>query len=128
MAVKADISFGELLDKISILEIKRTRVADAGQRRNIETELAALTTVRAAELPAPLDYADLFARLKHVNQELWSVEDALRDCERRSLFDETFITLARSVYRLNDERGRIKREINERLGSTIVEEKLYAAY
>ena len=113
---------------ISILEIKRTRVADAGQRRNIETELASLTTVRAAELPAPLDYADLFARLKQVNQELWSVEDALRDCERRSLFDETFITLARSVYRLNDERGRIKREINERLGSTIVEEKLYAAY
>lgn len=128
MSVKVDVSYGELLDKISILEIKLEMAPKAKQRRNIEREL---DTLRAARDDAVMDdprIADLCARLKDVNRRLWKVEDDIRDCERRRDFGEDFVVLARSVYRLNDLRARLKRDLNSVLDSTLVEEKLYQSY
>lgn len=128
MSVRVPVSYGELLDKISILQIKREN-AEAGQRRdNVEAELAALETARRNSVALDEDALALFRRLRDVNAQLWVVEDSLRECERRRDFQAHFIDLARSVYRLNDERAEIKRGLNERLGSALVEEKLYASY
>ncbi len=128
MSVKVDVSYGELLDKISILEIKRTNASAPDQRRNIETELAALFEARDRAIPDGAPIGDLYIRLKEVNGRLWSVEDDLRDCERQGEFSAAFVELARSVYRLNDHRARLKRELNTVLGSELVEEKLYRDY
>ncbi len=128
MSVKVDVSYGELLDKISILEIKRTHASASEQRRNIEAELAALFETRDRVIPGTAAIGDLYHRLKDVNLRLWAVEDDLRDCERRAEFGATFVELARSVYRLNDLRARLKRELNTALGSGLVEEKLYRDY
>ena len=128
MSVKVDVSYGELLDKISILEIKRTNATAAEQRRNIEAELAALFAARDRAIPYPAPIGDLSDRLKDVNGQLWAVEDDLRDCEREGEFGAAFVELARSVYRLNDLRARLKRELNTALGSELVEEKLYRDY
>ena len=128
MSVRVPVSYGELLDKISSLQIKREN-AEAGQRRdNVEAELAALETARRNSVALDEDALALFRRLRDVNAQLWVVEDSLRECERRRDFQAHFIDLARSVYRLNDERAEIKRGLNERLGSALVEEKLYASY
>jgi hypothetical protein len=116
------VSVGELMDKISILEIKAERIIDPGPLQNIERELAALRAVRI-QYPAAL--AGLIAELKRVNGELWNVEDSIRDCEARGDFGETFIELARAIYRLNDERSQIKRAINVGAGSRLQEEKSY---
>lgn len=128
MSVKVDISFGELLDKISILEIKAARMSDSGQRQNVERELSQLRTARRRIADDDGAAERAFAELKAVNGRLWDVEDALRDCERRLSFGPDFVELARSVYRLNDRRAALKREINLLLGSTLVEEKLYSDY
>lgn len=130
MSVMAPVSWGELIDKITILEIKQARIAEAAKRRNVERELAALTDLREAAMPAnaPAEIAALTVELRHVNTALWEVEDALRDCERDGRFDAGFIELARSVYRHNDRRAALKKEINLALGSELVEEKSYAAY
>lgn len=128
MSVKVDVSYGELLDKISILEIKRTNASVPEQRRNIEAELAALFETRDRVIPGTTPIDDLQDRLKDVNLRLWTVEDDLRDCERRAEFGAAFVALARSVYRLNDLRAQLKRELNTALGSGLVEEKLYRDY
>jgi hypothetical protein len=121
------ISVGELMDKITILEIKSERIKNPSQLENIVHELEALRAVRLRDIErAMLD--KLSAELKGVNSKLWDVEDAIRDCEARSDFGESFIALARTVYRLNDERSRLKKAINLASGSRIVEEKSYTSF
>lgn len=126
--IKVPISAGELLDKISILRIKQVRLTDAAKLKNVEYELALLEAVARAELAGKADYASLFEQLLAVNAKLWDIEEGKRECERRRAFGDDFIALARAVYLENDHRARIKRALNEVLGSEIVEEKSYAAY
>lgn len=122
------VSYGELLDKITILEIKHARIGDDAKRANVARELALLdATWRDAAVEAP-DIAALKVALSTINARLWDVEEGKRDCERRQDFGPRFIALAREVYVGNDERARIKRAINLALGSTIVEEKSYGDY
>ena len=128
MSVEIAVSYGELFDKISILEIKQSKVVNADQRKNIENELDVLNRVRTTVVPADFKINNLMAGLTDVNERLWDIEDQLRDCERRQDFSTTFIELARSVYRWNDRRAELKRELNTRLGSGLVEEKLYTEY
>ena len=128
MSVEIAVSYGELFDKISILEIKQSRVVNENQRKNIENELNVLNRVRATIVTSNFKIDDLIEGLTDVNERLWNVEDKLRDCERRQEFSATFIELSRSVYRLNDRRAELKRELNSRLGSELVEEKIYNEY
>jgi hypothetical protein len=122
------VSWGELLDKVAILEIKRQRLRAPGALANTERELLALAPALAALSPAPLGLAELRSALVAVNQRLWTIEDRIREKEAQGDFGEDFVALARSVYRENDERGRIKRAINTLLGSGLMEEKQYATY
>lgn len=123
----APISWGELIDKITILEIKRDKITAPAAAANIARELAALETVAADVLDTP-GLAALTAELKAINAELWVVEDAIRDKDRAGAFDAEFIALARAVYRRNDERGQTKKKINQLLGSALVEEKSYREF
>lgn len=123
----APVSWGELLDKITILELKVERLGGKDARANAAKELELLRQV-AAPVMADATPAALFARLKQVNQDLWDIEDRIRDHEREGDFGPGFVELARSVYRRNDERGAIKREISLALGSALVEEKSYKPY
>ena len=116
------ISWGELLDKITILEIKEARINAAAARANVQRELALLREV-AARAPSSPALAALVDQLRRVNMALWDIEDDIRRKDAASEFDEAFVVLARSVYRTNDERSRLKRSINELLGSALVEEK-----
>ncbi len=122
------VSWGELLDKVAILEIKRTRLLAPEAVANAEKELAALGPALAALDPAPSGLAELRAALAAVNRRLWVIEDRIREADGKGDFGPAFVDLARSVYRENDERGRIKRAINVLLGSGLVEEKQYSAY
>ena len=119
---------GELVDKITILEIKSERLASLEKLANVRVELAALVAARDAAIAASEALGQLTAALKSVNEALWRIEDEIRDCERSGDFGPRFIELARAVYRSNDERAALKRQINDLLGSEIVEEKSYAAY
>jgi hypothetical protein len=123
--VRVDVSPGELLDKISILEIKSDRIRDAAKVAKVRRELASLLLARDAALSPSGALAVLAAELRAVNAALWDVEDALRRCERDRDFGEQFVELARSVYRLNDERTALKRRIDERLGAPLGEQKEY---
>ena len=115
------VSVGEVLDKISILQIKSERITDGRKLANVRHELQHLTAAaRDHRHPA------LEAELKAVNEALWDIEDRIRVKEKLGEFDDAFIQLARAVYQTNDERARIKREINEALNSGLVEEKSYA--
>jgi len=122
------VSFGELLDKIAILQIKSERMHDPAKLANVRRELDALQAVWVAHAASTADIAGLCAALKAVNERLWDIEDAIREQERGQCFEAQFIGLARAVYVENDERARIKREINRVLGSALVEEKSYADY
>lgn len=122
------VSWGELLDKVAILEIKRVRVRAPEAAVNVERELTALGSALAVLEPTTPGLAELRAALAAVNQRLWTIEDQIREKEANSDFGPAFVALARSVYRENDERGRIKRAINTLLGSGLVEEKQYTAY
>jgi hypothetical protein len=122
------ISVGELLDKITILEIKRERIGDPGKRRSVLHELAALEEARDAHLAASADLDQLVTQLRDVNAALWDIEDEIRICESRGDFGPRFVELARSVYIRNDERAQVKRKINALAGSEFVEEKSYADY
>ena len=122
------ISPGELLDKITILRIKSSRMTDETKLRNVRVELDALEqTWRESGAAVPAVAADE-AALQKVNEELWDIEDRIRDKERAGEFDAVFIELARSVYVTNDERARFKKNINMTLGSRLVEEKSYQSY
>jgi hypothetical protein len=127
-AIRVEVALGELIDKITILEIKNERITDSSKLQNVRTELAELTTERDRLLPPSDELARLTAGLKEVNAELWRIEDEIRDCERRQDFGPAFIALARSVYHQNDRRAALKRRINDLLGSRIVEEKSYRPY
>jgi len=123
--LRVPIAPGELLDKITILEIKQTRLADPGQRANVSVELSLLRQARTEALVEPMELPPLVAELKMVNERLWDVEDALRQHEQDGDFGSGFIALARSVYHLNDQRAFLKRRINELCGSLLREEKSY---
>jgi hypothetical protein len=126
--IKVPVSPGELLDKITILRIKSRRMSDPDKLRNVRLELEALQDIWISSTYAAVDVdADVNA-LTTVNERLWVVEDDIRDKERAQAFDAEFIRLARAVYVENDERAAIKRRINLKLGSTIVEEKSYKVY
>lgn len=126
--ISVPVSFGELLDKIAILQIKSERMSDEAKLANVRHELQALERTWMASAAASVDIARLRGQLKAVNERLWEIEDDIRIQEKAQAFGEEFIRLARAVYFENDERARIKREINLALGSTYVEEKSYQDY
>jgi hypothetical protein len=126
MEVRIPVSVGELLDKVTILRIKERRISDAAKLANIKAELGALLgSCREAGIDAS---SDLVARLEAVNEELWEIEDKIRDKEREKRFDAAFIELARAVYITNDRRFELKSQINQAAGSAYREEKSYQAY
>lgn len=126
--ISVPVSHGELIDKITILEIKAARIADAAKLANVRVELDLLNEIWAADAAARTDIAAERAKLKEVNETLWVIEDHIRVKEKARVFDAEFIELARAVYFRNDERAAFKREINEKLGSLLVEEKSYENY
>ena len=127
MQVMVPVSVGELLDKITILEIKAERIVEREKRVNIDRELSELQACRDALGLERADLRPLLAELAEVNRRLWEVEDDLRRLEARQDFGPAFVSLARSVYRENDRRAEIKRELNRLTGSQLVEEKSYSA-
>lgn len=127
-SIRVPVSPGELLDKITILEIKAERIADAEKLRNVEKELGLLTQVWESSLVDSDEVLSLKQVLKTINQTLWDIEDEIRIKESKKEFDQEFIDLARSVYVQNDQRAAAKKRINTLLGSRIVEEKSYAEY
>ncbi|MEO5617291.1 MAG: DUF6165 family protein [Candidatus Eisenbacteria bacterium] len=128
MALLVPTSPGDFLDKLTILEIKAERIRDAAKLENVRRELTALGATWAASPLAARDVAALVAELREVNAKLWEIEDAIREKEAARTFDAEFIELARSVYRTNDRRAALKRELNVMLGSDLIEEKSYARY
>lgn len=122
------VSFGELLDKIAILQIKSERMTDPAKLANVRAELSALERMWMAHPAAGGDVVKLRAELKAVNERLWVIEDDIRLKEKAQAFDDAFIQLARSVYFQNDIRARVKKDINLALGSAYVEEKSYQDY
>jgi hypothetical protein len=127
-AVETPVAIGELIDKITILEIKVERLTDAAKRKNVVAELSVLRARRDQAVPQSPQLDALGAQLKAVNERIWELEDSIRDCERRADFGPDFVAVARSIYRTNDERAAVKRQINVALGSDLIEEKSYAAY
>jgi len=128
MTIKVELSYGEMLDKITILEIKSERMTDAEKVANVEKELSLLNTLWQADAKSSINIGKEITKLKSINEALWDIEDDIRDKERAKEFDERFIELARAVYVTNDQRANIKRVINMKLGSDLVEEKSYADY
>ena len=128
MSIHAPVSVGEFLDKITILEIKSERIQDAAKLENVRNELSTLRATWGASPYADADLEPEYSRLKHINEQLWEIEDDIRDKERDQCFDEDFIRLARAVYVTNDERAAVKKALNLKLGSDLVEEKSYADY
>lgn len=122
------VSHGELIDKITILEIKARQITDEAKLVNVRNELDLLNATWANDTASQTDIADERARLLAVNEELWDIEDRIRLKEKAQAFDQEFIELARSVYFRNDVRAAVKREINLKLGSKLVEEKSYQDY
>jgi tetratricopeptide (TPR) repeat protein len=127
-AVTVEVAPGELLDKITILQIKRQRISDPAKLRNVAVELESLEAARRRALPDVPELAALEADLRAVNEALWQIEDDIRLCERDQDFGPRFVALARSVYKTNDRRAALKRRVNELLGARILEEKSYADY
>ena len=128
MNITVDVSLGEFLDKLTILQIKSERIKDSKKLLNIRKELDLLTQTWSRSPFAAADIRAPLARLKAINEKLWDIEDQIRIKESQAAFDGDFIELARSVYVSNDERAAIKRELNVLLGSELVEEKSYADY
>jgi hypothetical protein len=126
--IHVPISPGELIDKITILEIKSERITDVKKVANVRNELSMLLNTWQASHYATHDIGAEWTALREINTQLWVIEDDIRDKERAQQFDAKFIELARAVYVTNDERAAVKRKINEKLGSTIMEEKSYADY
>ena len=126
--IQSEISSGELLDKISILEIKLKKIKDKENLKEINKEYAILKQSQNLNIKLTNELKDLFDELKKVNLNLWDIEDKLRICEKNKDFGEKFIELARGVYLNNDNRSKIKSEINKLLGSNIKEVKQYSNY
>jgi hypothetical protein len=123
--MKIEVSNGEIIDKLTILEIKLEKIGDPEKRRNIQKEYDLLSAAAAGILPKE---DPLYRQLREVNLRLWEIEDRIRELERRKDFGEEFITTARSVYHENDQRAALKRQINEKTGSGLTEEKSYKPY
>ncbi len=126
--IVVEIAPGELIDKITILELKAERIADTGKRDTVLVELKTLSDARAAAIPPDGEIDRLAAELKAVNEALWEIEDDIRNCDRDGDFGPRFVELARAVYHTNDRRAELKRAINLHLGSRLVEEKSYKPY
>ncbi len=126
--IQIPISPGELLDKITILQIKAERISDPAKVANVKTELEMLIRVWDQAVEADAEITALTAELKSINESLWEIEDDIRDEERNKRFGDRFIELARAVYVTNDERANAKKKVNLHLNSTIVEEKSYQDY
>lgn len=128
LAISIEVSPGELIDKITILQIKSERIRDEAKLQNIRLELGALTAAWDQAVPHGEELTELIAELKAINERIWDLEDGLRRLESEQRFDAEFIEKARSVYRTNDRRAAIKRKINEMLSATFMEEKEHPAY
>ena len=128
MQIQVPVSIGEVLDKITILQIKLSHISDVAKRVNIQNELDALLPLVASDALANDKIKGLMAELKSVNEALWNIEDDIREKEAAKSFDAEFIRLARAVYVTNDKRAEIKKQINLATGSTLVEEKSYESY
>ena len=128
MIINTPISLGELLDKISILEIKKEKISDSSFLENINTEYSILKEQLEKNIQNDEKINELFKSLKEVNAKLWIIEDDKRTCEKNSDFGEKFIKLSRDVHLLNDDRAKIKLEINNHTGSKIKEIKEYTTY
>ena len=128
MSISIELSIGELLDKVTILQIKSERINDEAKLVNINKELNVLTTLWEKSPYSKVDLEENIQALKDVNEALWDIEDKIRDKERDQSFDQEFVELARSVYFTNDKRADIKKAINTKTGSELVEEKSYSDY
>ena len=126
--IQVPVSAGEVLDKITILEIKSERMSDPEQLANVRVELKLLQDTWAAAIKQDDVIRALHAELRKINESLWEIEDGIRDKERAKEFDEEFTRLARAVYITNDRRSAVKKKLNLHLGSKIVEEKSYQDY
>jgi len=126
--IKVPVSPGELIDKLTILEIKAANISDATKLANVNVELQLLQETWRASAFASANIDAEWQQLREINKKLWDIEDEIRDKERERNFDQEFIELARAVYFTNDERAAVKKQINTKLGSKIVEEKSYAKY
>jgi len=126
--INTPISPGELVDKITILEIKKEFIVDVNKLKNINHEYDLLMQIYNNDVSITDGVDELKTKLKNINLSLWKIEDDIRDCERDKIFDNTFVELARSVYFTNDKRSKVKLEINLLLNSSLVEEKSYKDY
>ena len=126
--ILVEIGSGELIDKITILQIKSERMSDAAKLANVRLELSELSAARDASLPASDELEALSAQLKGINEALWVIEDDIRACEAKKDFGEKFIALARAVYVTNDQRAAVKKQINLLTGAKIIEEKSYTEF
>jgi len=126
--INVPISPGELVDKITILEIKKEFIKNDNKLKNINHEYDLLMQIYTTQISKTDGISELKNKLKEINLELWKIEDDIRDCEREKSFSDTFIELARSVYFTNDRRSKVKLEINLLLNSNLVEEKSYKDY
>ncbi|MFW2437380.1 MAG: DUF6165 family protein [Parvibaculales bacterium] len=126
--ILVEIGSGELIDKITILQIKSERMSDAAKLANVRLELSELSAARDASLPASDELEALSAQLKGINEALWVIEDDIRACEAEKDFGEKFIALARAVYVTNDQRAAVKKQINLLTGAKIIEEKSYTEF
>jgi hypothetical protein len=127
MLINTPISLGELVDKISILMIKKKNISDSIKLQHVNKELEFLQKTLKKYISED-EINDFLLKLVNINSKLWDIEDDIRECERKKLFDQTFIDLARSVYFTNDERAKVKNDINKNFGSELVEVKSYEEY
>ncbi len=127
MLIKTPISLGELVDKISILLIKQKNISDSIKLEHVNKEFEFLQKTLKKYISEE-EINDFLVKLVNINSKLWNIEDDIRECERKKLFDQTFIDLARSVYFTNDERAKVKNDINKAFGSELVEVKSYEEY
>lgn len=125
--LRIEVGSGELIDKITILQIKTERIKDAAKLSHVRYELGMLQAVQAG-LPESAALAALTDELKQTNESLWEIEDAIRACEAAKDFGDRFIQLARAVYKTNDQRAALKKQINQLTGATVVEEKSYTKF
>ena len=127
MLINTPISLGELVDKISILMIKKKNISDSIKLQHVNKELEFLQKTLKKYISEE-EINEFLLKLVNINSKLWDIEDYIRECERKKLFDQTFIDLARSVYFTNDERAKVKNDINKTFGSELVEVKSYEEY